>query len=57
MIAPPPTLSFVIPVYNESENIEAQFHALQSATDLATHEIIVIYDSEKPIIEKLRRVK
>lgn len=58
MTAPPrPVLSFLIPVYNEGENITAQLHALKSATDLGAHEIIVVYDLETdstlPVLRRL----
>jgi dolichol-phosphate mannosyltransferase len=52
-----PGLSFVIPVYNEGENIARQLDALRAATDLGSHEIIIVYDhdtdSTLPVLERL----
>jgi dolichol-phosphate mannosyltransferase len=57
MTLPPPAISFLIPVYNERENIEAQLRALKSTTDLGKHEIIVVYDIETdttlPVLKRL----
>jgi glycosyltransferase involved in cell wall biosynthesis len=57
MTGAPPGLSFVIPVYNEGENIARQLDALRAATDLGSHEIIIVYDHDSdntlPALERL----
>ena len=53
-----PVLSFVIPVYQEGENIGPLLDALAAATDLRPHEILLVYDrdddSTLPVVERLR---
>jgi dolichol-phosphate mannosyltransferase len=41
-----PVLSFVIPVWQEGENIASLLAELAAATDLARHEILVVYDRD-----------
>lgn len=57
MTAGAPFISFVIPVYNEGENIIAQLQALQRASDLHSHEVIIVYDQETdntlPVLEQI----
>ncbi len=52
-----PKLSFVVPVYNEGENITALMSSLRDATDLDSHELIVVYDRDGdttlPVLAKL----
>ena len=52
-----PVLSFVIPVYQEGENIASLLTELAAATDPARHEILVVYDRDDddtlPVLARL----
>ena len=52
-----PVLSFVIPVYQEGENIGPLLDALAATADLRSHEILLVYDrdddSTLPVVERL----
>jgi len=45
-MSPAPAVSFVIPVYEEGENITRVIEGLCGSVDLSAHEILVVYDRE-----------
>jgi glycosyltransferase involved in cell wall biosynthesis len=57
-MAPAPRLSFVVPVYEEGENIGSLLDALGEATDLRAHELLVVYDRDSdstlPVLDLLK---
>ncbi len=57
MTVPAPVLSFVIPVWQEGENIAGLLSALGQATDPSRHEILPVYDRDDddtlPVLARL----
>jgi len=57
MTVPTPVLSFVIPIWQEGENITAVLTALAQATDLSRQEILAVYDRDDdntlPVLARL----